>query len=368
MSREKPPNPDEFEVSIIGPGRGECVVVHLGNNEWCVVDSCIPRGAREPAALEYLGGFHNEAIERIRLIVATHWHDDHIRGLASMLGQAPGAAFFCSAALESGIFFELVGTAAAGIQGRSGVDEFASILGLIEEASGAKAKRIATPKWAIENRKLRDFSEIGRPFRCSVTALSPSDGTMRLALQEIGQLLPKVGERQGRVASLSPNHTSVALWIQAGPVRALLGADLLHTGREGEGWMAVLASHQDAERAVLFKVPHHGSVNADCPEVWSRMLIDNPIAVVTPFSGGKKLPQPSDLRRLSGRTTNLYCTAAGAGKPPSRDPLVEKTVRRVAADRHVVEGQPGHVRVRWQIRPGAPAPTIETFSGAYRVN
>ncbi|PXF57856.1 MAG: hypothetical protein C4B58_08625 [Deltaproteobacteria bacterium] len=35
------PSPDELEISLFGPGRGECVVAHLGNNDWLVVDSCL---------------------------------------------------------------------------------------------------------------------------------------------------------------------------------------------------------------------------------------------------------------------------------------------------------------------------------------
>lgn len=231
MSLAVPPGIDEFEVSVIGPGRGECVLLHLGDNEWCIVDSCIARGHSESVAIDYLNGFRNGALERVRLIVATHWHDDHIRGLASVLRRVPDASFFCSAALQQEIFFDLVGTVASGVQGRTGVDEFASILNLIGQTV---ERRIATPKWAIENRKLLDLSEGDRRFPAAITALSPSDTTFALAYAEIAQLLPKPGEIQRRITNLSPNHTSVVLWVEAGPVRALLGADLLHSDRAGK--------------------------------------------------------------------------------------------------------------------------------------
>jgi beta-lactamase superfamily II metal-dependent hydrolase len=368
VSRSTPPNSDELEISIIGPGRGECVVVHLGDNEWCIVDSCIPRGHREPVAVEYLSSFGNGALSRVRLIVATHWHDDHIRGLASMLRRAPGAHFACSAALDTDNFFTLVEAASSAIQGRSGVDEFASIFEfLVENAPSGKAKKLAAPMFAIENRKLLNLAGRSRPFPATVTALSPSDGTVRLAFTDIAQWLPKTGEAQRRITNRSPNHTSVVLWIEAGARRALLGADLEHNGHPGEGWMAVLACHQDPRAAALFKVPHHGSSNADCPDVWAKMLVENPVAVVTPFSSGNPLPKSSDLQRLGGRTKSLYCTAAGAGKPPSRDALVEKAVRRVATERRVIEGQPGHVRVRWPLSGKTANPSVELFNGAYHV-
>ena len=75
-----PPRSEELEISIFGPGRGECVLLHLGQNEWCVVDSCIAKPAGGPVALHYLRNLQTNAIDGIKLIVATHWHDDHIGG------------------------------------------------------------------------------------------------------------------------------------------------------------------------------------------------------------------------------------------------------------------------------------------------
>jgi len=48
------PGPDVIEVSIFGPGKGESVLVHLGQGEWIVVDSCVNQRTREVPALTYL--------------------------------------------------------------------------------------------------------------------------------------------------------------------------------------------------------------------------------------------------------------------------------------------------------------------------
>src|SRR5262245_58961005 len=53
-SKHTPPASDEVEISLFGPGIGECSVVHLGGGQWMVVDSCIDRSTRRPVALEYL--------------------------------------------------------------------------------------------------------------------------------------------------------------------------------------------------------------------------------------------------------------------------------------------------------------------------
>jgi len=368
MSRFIPPRSDELEVSIIGPGRGECVIVHLGENEWCIVDSCIPRGQREPAAIEYLRSLQQESLRRVRLVVATHWHDDHIRGLASLLQQTPNAQFACSQAVNTDQFKMLVGSAATSIQSGFGVDEFARIFRiLIERETAKREKDLVAPKFAIENRSLLELSGKGRSYPAAVRALSPSDGTIRLAMADMASLIPRPGEIQRRITNRAPNSTSVVLWVELGARRVLLGADLEHTGRLREGWMAVLSSHNDPNPATLFKVPHHGSINADCSEVWAKMLVRDPIAVVTPFTSGKTLPTNSDFQRMRSRTSRLYCTSRGTGKPPARDAIVEKEMRRNATERHVIDGPAGHVRIRWSAADDSSEPTLELFHGAYHV-
>ena len=32
------PQPDQVEISIFGPGYGECILIHCGNDEWIISD------------------------------------------------------------------------------------------------------------------------------------------------------------------------------------------------------------------------------------------------------------------------------------------------------------------------------------------
>jgi len=370
VTRPVAPKSDELEISVIEPGLGECVLLHVGHNEWCIVDSCTAAGSTESVALEYLNSFNNGAVDGVKLIVATHWHDDHIRGLSSILRRVPTALFFCSAALSSENFIELVSTAASGIGRRSGAEEFATILGMIETFSKPTPKRLASPKWAVENLPLLDLPGAGRSFPVVVTALSPSHGTVKTAFMQFAQMLPKAGDIQKRIPNRSLNHNSVVLWVEAGNQAALLGADLQHTVQAGEGWTAAIACHGGlgGHSAEFFKVPHHGSPNAENPDVWKRILIADPISVVTPFTAGRvRLPRDQDLHRLNGHTTRLYCTSMGAGRSPARDNVVEKMMRERVTERRVMEGKPGHVRVRWSPNSHGTVPVVETFNGAYQV-
>ena len=367
MSRSTPPGPDQSELSVFGPGRGECIVLHVGDNQWAVVDSCVGAGRRESVALEYLRAI-DVLPERIRLVLATHWHDDHMRGLADLLRLATNARFGCSVAFQTREFARLIATADPAFR-RSGVDEFASIVGLLSERRESNsAGDLGEIAWAFAGRQLLSLSANGRSFPAAIHSFSPSDATVRSALEEISASLPRQGEPRRVISHRTPNDTSVVLWVSAGSTRLLLGGDLEHRNRPGEGWLAVLTQH-DGVSAMAFKVPHHGSASADCADVWSTMLVSAPIAILTPYSSGvTPLPSPADLRRLTGRTSHLYCTAQPNGTGPARrEAFIEKQLKRVTRTRRVVVGESCQVRVRWRPQNPSAPPEIEMFSGAYRI-
>src|SRR3989339_631959 len=97
--RELPPDSDQFELTLFGPGYGECAVVHVGANRWIVVDSCLDTTTRNPAVLEYFNAIGISAQEAVRLIVISHWHDDHVRGLSDIVSSCPNALVCCSSTL-----------------------------------------------------------------------------------------------------------------------------------------------------------------------------------------------------------------------------------------------------------------------------
>src|SRR5688572_8544014 len=96
-----PPDPNEVEVSVFGPGHGECVVVHLGDGEWMVVDSCRHFEDGRAAALRYLEAEGVAVETAVKLVIVTHWHDDHIRGLGEIAERCSSARFVCSGALKA---------------------------------------------------------------------------------------------------------------------------------------------------------------------------------------------------------------------------------------------------------------------------
>src|SRR6187399_53781 len=71
------PADSDIEVSIFGPGFGECIIVHIGGGRWIVIDSCVDRSRGIPACLGYFQDIGVDPLT-VELILVTHWHDDHV--------------------------------------------------------------------------------------------------------------------------------------------------------------------------------------------------------------------------------------------------------------------------------------------------
>jgi hypothetical protein len=352
-----------MEVSVFGPGVGECIVVHLGNGEWAVIDSCRERLTRRPVALSY---FQRLAVQlsSVRLIVASHWHDDHIDGISEIFKECNQAEFVFSAVLRKDealnyVAYQLPVTGAYS----SGMEEMQKVLKIVRQrAPGGVRKISAAPRWAMEGKEL--YRRTGTPD-VVIRAMSPSDSAFGLALHEVLGTLPERGSPVRRYVSQGPNQVSVVLWVRVGELAALLGADLEQSPNPLLGWTAVVNSGTPNNgKAHVFKVPHHGSNNADNADVWKHMLLPSPHAVLTPFSKSR-IPKDSDLTRITGRTGNFFCTAPNRSwSPPNRGGAVDKMADLVAKNRRAIEGQMGHVRVR--CRPGE-TPSVKLQHGAFRV-
>ena len=222
-TRGVPPKHNVMEVTLVGPGYGECILLHIGNGSWVlpwvIVDSCIGADSR-PAALAYLHDMGLDPPEVVHLIVTTHWHDDHIRGIGELVEVCDDAIFCCASALRKQEFLAMMDSIASRPMSQvgSGMQELYKVRSLLEERS-------AKPVFAIANRRI--FSRDG----CEIWSLSPFDKEVDSFLQEIDHLRPQERETKRRTPTLTPNKIAVVLF--------LLGSDL-----EGRGWLDILAAHE----------------------------------------------------------------------------------------------------------------------------
>ena len=131
-------NPNQVELSVWGTGAGECCTVHIGDGKWILVDSCSDRDSGTPAALNYLVSIGVEPAVAARFIIATHWHDDHIGGMAELLATCTEAIICASAALTR-MEFLANGTPyekRMAITGGSGVTEIFDVINWLNGTGG----------------------------------------------------------------------------------------------------------------------------------------------------------------------------------------------------------------------------------------
>ena len=350
------PNPLDFELTVLGPGYGESIVLHLGNNNWIVIDSFLGLD-KSPVALLYLQSIGVE-LSNIKLILATHWHDDHIKGLAEMVKLCPSARFYCASAFTREEFLGMVSALEHrndSVSG-SGVREITSVLTQLVDGN-------RSVHHAIANRL------VYRDGMCEVIALSPSDAYFQKFLRSIAELIPREGEHKKRLPPLSQNDMAVALFIEVGEFSVLLGWDL-----EKVGWAAILENEpRAASKASVFKVPHHGSHNAHEYRVWEELLENNPIAVVTPWRRGRSsLPRASDVERICAATREAWITSTGYSNmlnSSHKNSVVARTLREGGVRRRLLAGDRDFVRLRremaldsdWRVECSGRACRLQDF-------
>lgn len=351
------PGGDEVEVSIFGPGVGECIVAHGGNGKWVVVDSCLDARA-EPVALTYLEAMGFDPAEAIELVVVSHWHDDHTKGISQLFRRAKSATLAMSIVFDSEQVLELLRLA----RQQDPNDPSGEFLDLMNEIS-VREQAHGVPRYAIGNRLVHSSESV------VVRALSPSDGTYKRSQVALAERLERAVTSGRRLVSQTPNEVAVVLEMLMGRRHILLGSDLETSSDSSGGWRAVLSElsvrGHGYERAELFKVPHHGSANAHSDEVWERHLVHQPHAALTPYRRSS-LPKPEDCARLARLSPNVFLSApVSAGRTPRRANTVEGQLRMVTRERRVLRGTPGHVRFR-MARSGGPI-RVELFHGAHRL-
>lgn len=353
-----PPQSDEIEISLFGPGIGECIVIHLGNNEWLIVDSCIDHSTKEAVPLQYLDQLGINAEEAVKLFVISHWHTDHIRGASRIAHHCKNAIICFSDVLISEEFLALV-SAFSGLEHtvlidreNNGTREISSIIKLIKKRCENNESKQSPFLLISADRRIH---QIHNPHLLTeIWSLSPSSQSKLNSLSEIAQLLPKESDDEIRRVVPRPekNHNSIVLWVKIGNhFNILLGSDLEETSDPLTGWSIILnSSGRPLGFSRVFKIPHHGSHNGHSDNVWQYMVEKDAIGILTSKIGGQSdLPKPSDIKRLQGYTSNLFCTSVPKVKKQKRDRTVEKTIKGIMKKVIPLNGEVGQIQIRMKV-------------------
>ena len=359
------PRPDEVEVTIFGPGYGECVLVHFGSGKWGIVDSCLD-DEKVPAAIAYLRSMGVAPETAVVSVCASHWHDDHVKGLCEIFRVCRNARLGLGSALRDSefvAFLQMHEDQPVMKLDRGGTELLSCLRYVRDESRPVKALQ--------EDTVIIDFDggALAHGCRVEMRALSPSGTHFTEFLQRMGGFIEcNLGQAKTRISEPSKNALSVAMLLTVGGQAVLLGADLEEDRDERKGWKAVVEARKGRlPKAHVLKVPHHGSEGAHNDDMWSEVLSEDVWSVVTPWNnGGKWLPKVSDFERLRGLSKQCYVTSTDIRAPRRRYPReVWKHIRAAGVELESALRVDGRVSIRWV--PGEFVPRFEVSGSAAMV-
>ena len=357
------PKNSEVEVTLIGTGGGygESVVLKIGLDTWIIVDSCINPNTREPLALEYLIKIKAD-LSKVALVICTHWHNDHIKGLSKILVKCPNSEFCFSAVNDLDKFLLLCELDyAKTLQGtKSSTGEFAKCLQIINERGSYYVK--AQSNLLIKSLDLKDI-------RFEIFALSPSPKVVKDFDGEISQLITEFGTRNTAIIHKSPNNKSVVLLLKFNENRVLLGADLEIGQSEHEGWRHIVkySDAKDKHKSSLYKISHHGSQNGYISEIFDILVNDGSVLKLTPYKSSG-LPTPEMLEVYSKHSEHIFLTSPTvvSKKAKKRDKSIEKIINRTVISISEVKFTHGVVRSRMDYISGENTWSTEVFEAGLK--
>jgi len=335
---------------VFGPGFGEAIAVHFGDGAWMLVDSCLEPWTKQPAAKHYLDAI-GVLPENVKVILASHWHDDHVRGISTLARAFPAAEFHLSDCFNRDEAVALLaahsGTVATSLS--RGTNELYTVLNDRNGAVYYVGMRSDVFDQAIGSQRVR------------ATALSPVPAAYQQFVAGLAQFVPRSGgEPIKNVVSLKPNMEAVAIHIDFGDDAVVLGSDL--EDHASFGWTAVVGDQwvRNRKKASAIKIAHHGSKTGDHPLVWTTLLHHAPIGAMTPYNKGSKLPTDQDITRIKGQTSKAYISS-GSSRRAKLGATELKRLSDIATNIVPVNSGFGCVRLRRSV--GADW-TVECFGAA----
>lgn len=361
------PSSQEIEISIFGPGYGESLVLHLTDNNWIVVDSCIDLKSKQSIPLNYLKQLGVSIENEVKVIIVSHWHDDHIRGVSELYKEAKNSKIVISSALLKREFLTYIyAMAENSMMQNSGVEEMYNLVkDSIERTKRSGQNNI---KYAFNDKLIWSSHD----NQIQLSTLSPSDQEFQNSLIELSKLVDDLQGTKRRAIVQSPNNVSIVLWVRIGNDSILLGSDMEKSNDENCGWRAI-SNCQVINNYVasFYKVAHHGSETGYDPEIWNKLLIPNPTVALTPFMKGRhKIPTNIDIRRICAHSTNFFATKLISGKRPIERPrIVEKQIKEIKGlNIKPVIYSTGHLRFRKSFNNSKSNWKVDLFNEAEQID
>ncbi|QZT35652.1 MBL fold metallo-hydrolase [Halosquirtibacter xylanolyticus] len=355
-----------IETILIGTGGGygESIILNLGNDTWVVIDSCKNPNTKKSLPLEYLEERGVNLEEDVKLIICTHWHEDHIRGLSDLYEKCESAILSFAHASDRTKFLQLVGLD----HNKTKNEETACSTEELNACLKILASRKGTMRKASEDRVLLSNNSNGINFK--VISLSPSDYIMSEFDEEISTLITDYGVNNRKIINHTPNDKSVAILVKINDQRIILGSDLEVNADKRKGWKCIINNSQTLDgKSNVFKIPHHGSDTGYNKEVWDVLMDENTVIKLSPYSKNKKLPKSDMINTFLGHSDRLYITSIptlSKAKPKKRHRSIAKAIDKFNPTLIEVKFNKGVVRCVCDLEIGEW--NVETIESATKIS
>lgn len=365
MSIETPPSVAELEISVLGGGKsyGESLVIHLGNNQWGIIDNCNNQQTKKSLALEYLDKI-NVSLKNVEYIICTHWHQDHSTSIANLFEKCTKAEFYISAALNCKEFEHYICLKSNIKSNFNAAKEFKK---LIEYAntSNRKLTRVTQDQLLYKNTIANQNVEL--------FALSPNEETKQYFEKSLGLLLKNPTDLSTVATKPAPNLQSIVSYLKIGQFTFLFGADLEIVKDDALGWNGVLKSKAlvQSNKSIYFKIPHHGSENGYDKTIWRELINQNEtILTTTPIITGKTmLPNTTMIKTLCDFSNNFYLTSNPAKiKAAKHSHKIQKFIDSQRIKITKIPFEFGQVRYRLDLTDTEKNPSVELFGASLKVD
>jgi len=290
-----------IEVSIFGGGAGygESILVKI-SNEYFVIDSFQNPRTSKSFLIDYFREQDINCEIDVKLVISTHWHDDHFKGLADILSLCKSAEFYCSDCISTDEFKNIYS-----------FGELAPIISPTKEIS--KIINVLTEnKKCINSLKAEQlvYKNQINGVELKIYALSPNDFAITKARIQISASLTNMTEDRVLPKAPSPNDASIVLFFEYGDICFLLGGDLPYNNDNRQGWKNIIEKSMSYKnkKSSIFKVSHHGSQTSYNADIWNKLLLTQPIACLTPYKKGHFVPNASEIRNILSHTEYAFIT------------------------------------------------------------
>jgi len=284
-------------MHVFGASQGESIVLKLPTGGWGVVD-CYASSLQDPAQNATHRFLVEQGAEELEFLCLTHPHEDHYRGMSRLLEDFRVRLFWRPAAM-SGQRLKWLLKAARIDALRSGADrvvedadELERLFRLVKESRSRRNDPLIPRNAGLGTQLFPVRLDPAAHFR--IWALAPSGNQADRYEERLGKCFDADGRIVDRLPYSEHNIVSMAILLEFGETRLILGGDVVTPG-----WVDVLNEFGAGRlSAHAVKVSHHGSTNGYCDGLWSAFGENGkPVAVVTSFRRSR-LPQRAALEHI----------------------------------------------------------------------